>query len=77
MTAQTRNKTRFWQDLFRRDGRGTPEETPAVADAPQQDAPELDIAPNDPILAYLASVSGRGGRGLSRGGGYTPAFWFS
>ena len=58
MTAQTRNKTRFWQDLFRRDGRGTPEETPAVADAPQQDAPELDIAPNDPILAYLASVSG-------------------
>jgi serine phosphatase RsbU (regulator of sigma subunit) len=58
MTAQTKNRTRFWQDLFRRDGRGTPEETPAVADVPQQVAPELDIAPNDPILAYLASVSG-------------------
>jgi serine phosphatase RsbU (regulator of sigma subunit) len=58
MTAQTKNRTRFWQDLFRRAGRGTPEETPAVADAPQQAAPELDIAPNDPILAYLASVSG-------------------
>ncbi len=58
MTAQTKNKTGFWQDLFRRDGRRTPEETPAVADVPQQAAPELDIAPNDPILAYLASVSG-------------------
>jgi len=58
MTAQTKNRTRFWQDLFRRDGRGAPEETPAVADVPQQAAPELDIAPNDPILTYLASVSG-------------------
>ena len=58
MTAQTKNKTRFWQDLFRRDGRDKPEEKPAVADVPQQAAPELDIAPNDPILAYLASVSG-------------------
>jgi len=58
MTAQTKNRTRFWQDLFRRDGRKVPEETPAVADVPQQAAPELDIAPNDPILAYLASVSG-------------------
>ncbi|HEV2091635.1 MAG TPA: GAF domain-containing SpoIIE family protein phosphatase [Rubrobacter sp.] len=58
MTVQTKQKTGFWQDLFRRDGRGAPEETPAVADAPQQAAPELDIAPNDPILAYLAGVSG-------------------
>ena len=58
MTAQTKQKTRFWQDLFRRNGRETPEETPAVADVPQQAAPELDIAPNDPILAYLAGVSG-------------------
>ena len=57
MTVQTKQKTGFWQDLFRRDGRGAPEET-AVADAPQQAAPELDIAPNDPILAYLAGVSG-------------------
>ncbi|CAA9386648.1 MAG: Serine phosphatase RsbU, regulator of sigma subunit [uncultured Rubrobacteraceae bacterium] len=58
MTTQTKNKTGFWQDLFRRDGREAPEEAPAVADAPQQAAPELDIAPNDPILAYLAGVSG-------------------
>jgi serine phosphatase RsbU (regulator of sigma subunit) len=43
---------------LRRDGRNAPEETPAVTDVPQQAAPELDIAPNDPILAYLASVSG-------------------
>lgn len=58
MTTQTKQKTRFWQDLFRRDGRGTSEERPAVAEAPPQEAPELDIAPNDPILAYLAGVSG-------------------
>ncbi len=58
MTAQTKHKTRFWQDLFRRNGRETPEETPAVVDVPRQAAPELDIAPNDPILAYLVGVSG-------------------
>ena len=59
MTAQTKNRTgRFWQDLFRRDGRNAPEEAPAVAQAPQQAAPEIDIAPNDPILVYLAGVSG-------------------
>ncbi len=58
MTAQTKQKTGFWQDLFRRDGREKPEEAPAVADVPRQAAPELDIAPNDPILAYLAGVSG-------------------
>jgi serine phosphatase RsbU (regulator of sigma subunit) len=58
MTAQTENKRRFWQNLLRRDGSKAPEEAPAVADVPPQAAPELDIAPNDPILAYLASVSG-------------------
>ena len=58
MTAQTKNKRGFWQNLFRRDGGKTPEETPATPDVPRQEAPELDIAPNDPILAYLASVSG-------------------
>ncbi len=58
MTTQTKQKTGFWQDLFRRDGRETPDEAPAVADVPQQAGPELDIAPNDPILAYLAGVSG-------------------
>ncbi len=58
MTAQTKNRRGFWQNLLRRNGRDAPEETPAVTDVPQQAAPELDIAPNDPILAYLASVSG-------------------
>jgi serine phosphatase RsbU (regulator of sigma subunit) len=58
MTAQTKNRRGFWQNLLRSDGRKAPEEKPAVADVPQQAAPELDIAPNDPILAYLASVSG-------------------
>src|SRR4028119_1033344 len=58
MTTQAKQKTGFWQDLFRRDGRGAPEEAPAVAEAPRQAAPDFDIAPNDPILAYLAGVSG-------------------
>ena len=58
MTAQTKNRRGFWQNLLRSDGRKASEEKPAVADVPQQAAPELDIAPNDPILAYLASVSG-------------------
>ena len=58
MTTQTKQKTGFWQDLFRRDGRRAAQETSPVADAPRQDAPEFDIAPNDPILAYLAGVSG-------------------
>ena len=58
MTTQTKNRMRFWQDLFRRDGRGASEETPTPAGAPRQEAPELDIAPNDPILAYLAGASG-------------------
>ena len=59
MTAQTKNRRGFWQNLFRRDGDKPPEEATAVAETPQQvAAPELEIAPNDPILAYLASVSG-------------------
>ena len=60
MTAQTKNRRGFWQNLLRRDGRKTPgPEAPAVAEPSQQVAgPEVDIAPNDPILAYLASVSG-------------------
>jgi hypothetical protein len=58
MTTQTTNKTGFWRDLFRRDGRGASEETAVVAESPRQAAPELDIAPNDPILAYLGGVSG-------------------
>src|ERR671916_733274 len=58
MTAQTKQKTGFWQDLFRRDDRGAAEEAPTTTEVPRQAAPELDIAPNDPILAYLAGVSG-------------------
>jgi len=58
MTTQAKQKTGFWQDLFRRDGRRSAQETSPVADEPRQAAPEFDIAPNDPILAYLAGVSG-------------------
>src|SRR3712207_1411208 len=60
MTAQTKNRRGFWQNLFGRDGSKTPgPEAPALAEPSQQvAAPEIEIAPNDPILAYLASVSG-------------------
>jgi serine phosphatase RsbU (regulator of sigma subunit) len=61
MTAQTENRRGFWQSFFRRDGSKTPgPEAPAVAEptTPQVEAPELEIAPNDPILAYLANASG-------------------
>jgi serine phosphatase RsbU (regulator of sigma subunit) len=60
MTAQTKNRRGFWQSLLKRDGRKAPgPEAPADAGSSQQvAAPEVEIAPNDPILAYLANVSG-------------------
>ena len=60
MTTQERSRQGFWQSLFGCDGRGTQEEvTQTVVEAqPQEAAPELEIAPNDPIVAYFASASG-------------------
>jgi serine phosphatase RsbU (regulator of sigma subunit) len=63
-TQETQEKSRrgFWQSLFGRDeGHGPREEVPEpVVEAPLQEAagPELEIAPNDPIVAYFASASG-------------------
>ena len=60
MTTQERSRQGFWQSLFGGDGR-EPEETvteTVVEDVRQEDAPELEIAPNDPIVAYFASASG-------------------
>jgi serine phosphatase RsbU (regulator of sigma subunit) len=59
MSAQTKNRRGFWQSLFGGDGSKAPEEAPAVAEpAMQVVAPDLEIAPDDPILAYLADASG-------------------
>ena len=61
MTTQERNRQGFWQSLFGRDGRQEPrEEIPEpVVEAPSQEpGPEVEIAPNDPIVAYFASASG-------------------
>jgi serine phosphatase RsbU (regulator of sigma subunit) len=61
MTAQTKNRRGFWQNLFRRDGdKGPGPETRAAVAEPslQVAAPDLAIAPDDPILAYLANASG-------------------
>jgi serine phosphatase RsbU (regulator of sigma subunit) len=62
MTAQTKNRRGFWQSLFRGDGSKGPEEVPAAAQPSSSSlkvaAPDLAIAPDDPILAYLADASG-------------------
>ena len=61
MTAQTRNRRGFWQSLFGGDGsKKAPEEAPEEAPEPslQVAAPHLEIAPDDPLLAYLANASG-------------------
>ena len=61
MTTQERNRKGFWQSLFGRDGKQEPrEEIPEpVVEAPSQEpGPEVEIAPNDPIVAYFASASG-------------------
>jgi serine phosphatase RsbU (regulator of sigma subunit) len=61
MTTQERNRQGFWQSLFGHDGREEPhEEVPeTVVETPTQEpGPEVQIAPNDPIVAYFASASG-------------------
>src|SRR5215210_5722076 len=60
MTTQERSRQGFWQSLFGGDGREPEEAVPetVVEDMRQEDAPELEIAPNDPIVAYFASASG-------------------
>jgi serine phosphatase RsbU (regulator of sigma subunit) len=61
MTTQQRKRQGFWQSLFGRDGgQETREEIPdPVVEAPSQEpGPEVEIAPNDPIVAYFASASG-------------------
>jgi serine phosphatase RsbU (regulator of sigma subunit) len=60
MTTQEKNRQGFWQSLFGGEGREPEKEMPEPAmEAPLQEAgPELEIAPNDPIVAYFASASG-------------------
>jgi serine phosphatase RsbU (regulator of sigma subunit) len=59
MTAQAKDKRGFWQNLLGGDGRKAPQEAPAVTEPSQQTAaPEIEIAPTDPIVAYFASASG-------------------
>ena len=61
MTTQERNRQGFWQSLFRRDERQEPSEEipePLVEAPSQEPGPEIEIASNDPIVAYFASASG-------------------
>ena len=61
MTTQEKNRQGFWQSLFGRDdGQETREDVPepVVETTVQESGPELEIAPNDPIVAYFAGASG-------------------
>jgi serine phosphatase RsbU (regulator of sigma subunit) len=62
MTTQEKSRQGFWQSLFGRDEGQVPRaEVPEpVVEAPAQEAagPELEIAPNDPIVAYFAGAAG-------------------
>src|ERR671913_336604 len=61
MTTQEKSKQGFWQSLFGRDEGPEPREEvpePVVETTVQESGPELEIAPNDPIVAYFASASG-------------------
>jgi serine phosphatase RsbU (regulator of sigma subunit) len=60
MTTQEKSRQGFWHSIFGRDGQEPREEVPEpVVEAPTREAvPELEIAPNDPIVAYFASASG-------------------
>ena len=60
MTTQEKKRQGFWQSLFGGEGREPEKEMPEpTVEAPRQEGvPELDIAPNDPIVAYFASASG-------------------
>ena len=59
MMVQAKDKRGFWQNFLGRDGRNAPQEPPAVTEPSRQlAAPEIEIAPNDPIVAYFASASG-------------------
>ncbi|HEX2739385.1 MAG TPA: SpoIIE family protein phosphatase [Rubrobacter sp.] len=59
MTTQEKSRQGFWQSLFGGDGREPEEKTEPAVEVPSQEAaPELEIAPNDPIVAYFAGASG-------------------
>lgn len=65
MTTRTRNRDGFWRNLLGRDGRRpeagiveAPEPEREVSRPAESGSSGIDISPNDPILAYLASVSG-------------------
>ena len=61
MTTQEKSRQGFWQSLFGRDGGQEAREQvpePVVETTVQETGPELEIAPNDPIVAYFASASG-------------------
>jgi serine phosphatase RsbU (regulator of sigma subunit) len=62
MTTQEKSRQGFWQSLFGRDeGKEPRQEVPeplVEAATTYETTPELEIAPNDPIVAYFASAAG-------------------
>jgi serine phosphatase RsbU (regulator of sigma subunit) len=70
VTTHQRNRRGFWQSLLGRDGgqkraQKIPQDQEPLSEPTHQEehqqqlgAPHIEIAPNDPIVAYLASASG-------------------
>lgn len=59
--ARNGDQRSLWRSLFRRNGRPSEEAGPPESEARGEipvEAPQFEIAPDDPILPYLASVSG-------------------
>ena len=48
----------FWRGVTRRRGRAATADAPAAPAAPRPTAPAVDIAPNDPIMAYFLTAPG-------------------
>jgi serine phosphatase RsbU (regulator of sigma subunit)/anti-sigma regulatory factor (Ser/Thr protein kinase) len=48
----------FWRGVTRRRGRDASAQAPATPVAPRPTAPAVDIAPNDPIVAYFLTAPG-------------------
>ena len=60
-TRQRKRRNFFWRNVFRRDDPSPQAPEMSMVEVPREasaEAPRIQVAPNDPILAYLASASG-------------------
>lgn len=61
MTIRQQEQRSFWRSVLRRDGREPVRPEPSVEEPLRKssaEGPEIEISPNDPILAYFTGASG-------------------